>query len=235
MTNQLNIRKLVDLKKQELGNSDDDILEKLEAACQSIYHWNEYCQYHYTKLEEVVKPSILRLDRFATFKPKGEYFSARIVYEANIIAFLNSLHALIDSFPYLLNLFIKQVEDSEATCIKWHTSFIDKYDNEPFHHELTSLLLDPTFNKVKGYVNITKHRRLIRIANKMTHLEFEEYKYKQLALNEKGEISYDIIAVTNENVLEFLVQCHDELIPKLFKLCDSIMCAKALKLRQSTG
>ncbi|WP_438455221.1 hypothetical protein [Vreelandella venusta] len=230
MEQQLDIGRFISLKKQELGAADSDSIVKLEVSTQSIYRWLQYCEYHYVNLVDTATEPNLRFDRISVYRRAGETVPVRYVYEANIAAFLNSLHALLDSFPYLLNLFIPVMEDPESTSIKWHESFIKKYDGMAFYDELIGLLMDTTFHKVKGYVNTIKHKHLIRISNQWNHLEFEEYSYKQPCRDAQGRIKFQTEIVAGENVVSFIEECHDELIPKLFNLCNSVVHFKSSEL-----
>lgn len=230
MEQQLDIGRFISLKKQEIGAEESDAISKLEVCTQSIYRWRQYCEYHYVNLVETATESNLRFDRISVFQRAGETVPVRYVYEANIAAFLNSLHALLDSFPYLLNLFIPVTEDPESRCIQWHESFIKKYEDMAFYDELVSFLMDITFHKVKGYVNTIKHKHLIRISNKWDHLEFEEYTYKKPCRDVKGKINFKSEPVTGENIVSFIGKCHDELIPRLFNLCESVLHCKSTEL-----
>lgn len=234
---QLDIGKFIALKKQELGAEDNNSIVKLEVCTQSIHHWLQYCEYHYVNLVDSATEPNLKLDRFSVYRRAEETVSVRYVYEANIVAFLNSLHALLDSFPYLLNLFIPVTEDPESTSIKWNESFIKKYESMVFYDELLGFLMDCTFHKVKGYVNTIKHKHLIRILNQWDHLKFEEYSYKKPYLDAQGKVSFRREVVAGENVISFIGQCHDELIPKLFSLCNSVLHFKGSQLanRQSNN
>lgn len=227
---QLDIGRFISLKKQEIGAEESDAIVKLGVCTQSIYRWLQYCEYHYVNLVETATESNLRFDRISVYRRAGETVPVRYVYEANIAAFLNSLHALLDSFPYLLNLFIPVIEDPESTSIKWHESFIKKYEGMAFYDELLGLLTDTTFHKVKGYVNTIKHKHLIRISNQWDHLEFEEYTYKKPCLNVQGRVNFKPETVIGENVVSFIEKCHDELIPRLFNLCESVLHFKSSQL-----
>lgn len=228
---QLDIGKFLSLKKQEIGDKNNELIVNLEICTQSIHRWLQYCEYHYVNLKEAVKEPNLYLDRTLSFRRSGETVPVRYVYEANIAAFLNSLHALLDSFPYLLNLFIQVKDNSESTDIKWHHNFINKYQGFAFYDELIGLLMDSTFHKVKGYVNTIKHKHLIRISNQWGHLEFEAFTYKRPYCDEKGgDIKFRPESVTGQHVMSFIEECHNKLIPKLFNLCDSVLNFKGSQL-----
>ncbi|PLY11756.1 MAG: hypothetical protein C0631_19005 [Sedimenticola sp.] len=236
MGQKLEIGKFLSLKQQELNAEEDDLIDKLEVSTQSIHRWLQYCEYHYICLVGASEEGDLRLDRISStgYRRAGETVTVRYVYEANIAAFLNSLHALLDSFPYLLYLFIPRGK-SNFRELKWNKEFIDRYKDESFYDELMNFLLDRTFNKVKGYVNTIKHKHLIRISNKWDHLEFEEYQYRQPYRDGQGGVMYQDEVVAGENVLTFIEACHDELIPKLFSLCNSILQSKASELQGRQG
>ena len=230
MGHSLEIERFLKLKKQELGTEHNDAIVQLELCTQSIHRWLKYCEYHYANLEDAVKEPNLNLDRISVYQRAGENVPVRYVYEANIAAFLNSLHALLDSFPYLLNIFIPVMTTTESTSIKWHEIFIEKYQNMDFYDELLNFLMDRTFHKVKGYVNTIKHKHLIRISNQRDHLEFEEYSYKEPHRDEQGKIKFVSDDVAGENVMAFIETCHDVLIPKFFNLCDSVLSFKNSQL-----
>lgn len=230
VAHQLNIGRFVSLKMQEIGAEESDAITKLEVCTQSIYRWLQYCEYHYVNLVESATESNLRFDRISIYRRVGETVPVRFVYEANIAAFLNSLHALLDSFPYLLNLFIPVKRDPESMGIKWKKSFIKKYEGMAFYDELIRFLMDVTFHKVKGYVNTIKHKHLIRVSNQWDHLEFEEYTYRKPCRDVQGEINFKPEPVIGENVVSFIEKCHDELIPRFFKLCESVLLFKSLEL-----
>ncbi len=230
MGQKLEIGKFLSLKQQEL-NAEDTDFEKLEVCTQSIHRWLQYCEYHYICLVDASEEGGLRLDRISNpgYRRAGETVPLRYVYEAHIAAFLNSLHALLDSFPYLLNLFIP-VDKPDSMGIKWNENFINKYKSMCFYDELMDFMLDCTFNKVKGYVNTIKHKHLIRISNKWDHLEFETYRYKQPYRDKQGKVIFRPEVVAGEDVLPFIEACHGELIPKLFNLGNSILHFKGSRL-----
>lgn len=227
---QLDIDKFLVLRKQESGTDDSNLIVKLEVCTQSIHRWLQYCEYHYVNLVNAAAEPNLKLDMNSSYRRAGETVTVRYVYEANIAAFLNSLHALLDSFPYLLNLFIPVSNDPESTSIKWQESFIKKYESMAFYDELMSFLMDETFHKVKGYANTIKHKHLIRILNQWNHLEFEEYIYKKPYRDEQGKVRFMPEIVVGENVITYIEECHDELIPKFFNLCDSVLHFKGSQL-----
>lgn len=226
MRHQLDIEKFMELKQMELGSSDHEVLDKLKYSTESIYRWLQYCQYHYHVLKRATTTRNLWRDKALSYRRAGEVVPLRYVYEANISAFLNNLHALVDSFPYLLNLFITVENDFDNTRIKWHENFLKEYSDMPFYSELIDLMMDNTLHKVKGYVNTIKHKYLIRIANHGDRLEFEKYNYKKPYSNARSKLTFSSEEVQSQNVITFIEKCHDTLIPKLLNLSNSLLLFK---------
>jgi len=221
----LNVGQFVELKKQRLTSADNASLEQLEITSQSINRWVQYCQYHYFMLKESTSVDDLQDDKFLQIRRKGENVQLRFVYEANIAAFLNSIHALLDSFPYLLNLFIP-VMKHDSKSIKWNINYLIKYKGYEFYDELIAFMLDENFNKVKGYVNTIKHKHLVRVENCEKHLEFESFNYSQPSILQDNTIKYDPKVAERDDVMVFLKDCHNELIPNFFDLCKSVLAAE---------
>lgn len=222
MADQLDLTSFVRLRTSLSGSIDSDTAKKIEVACQSIHRWLKYCEYHYSNLPESDNRADLILDRLGKYRRKGESVEYRYVYEANIIGFLNSLHALLDSFPYLLNLVIPKFSNPNPTAIRWDAKFIEKYRGYAFYDELKAFMLEKAFNIVKSYVNTSKHKHLIRIANNRSSLEFEEFEAKLPVLAGSDNIYYLKELVPRQGAIQFLTECHDELVPKFFVLCRTI-------------
>lgn len=226
MASQIDLYKFAELRSRELGTEDEDILQRIEVCSQSIYRWLQYCQYHYSNLLSSTRQADLVFDRVSQYRREGECVGIRYVYEANIVAFLNGLHAVLDSFPYLLNLFIPVYESPDSIDIRWSKRFVDKYKGWCFYANLRDFILDPTFNDVKGYINTTKHKYLIRISNNYKSIEFEEYNFRCPELTHDGKIVYRNKAVPRQDAIAFLNKCHDYLIPRFFGLCNNVIAAK---------
>ena len=206
----LDLLRLLELKKEELDLTDTIELKRLEIALQSIAKRMEYCKYHYDEFLTNTDDSALFFDEFNSAEVEG--ISIRTKYEANILAFLQNLHALIDCFPYSLNILVRVIKDIESNKIGWNKDFIKKYNDYKFFSSLDDLFKDETFQRVKGYVNRTKHKHLVRIKNN-GDLFFEDFSYLH-----NGNEKY----LTEQNVKSFIVECHDILIPKLLDLANLI-------------
>lgn len=220
MTTTLNIESIINAYKAS-KQFDPEKLNQLEKCTQSIHHWNQYCIYHYSEFKKVSTNKVnLIFDRISTYTRGGDDVSIRFVYEANLIAFLNCLHAMLDSFPFLLYTYSPTEEKIGQRKIKWDLPFVNKYKETKINQELFDFLIDQKFNQVKGFVNTIKHQNLIRISNTGYNLFIEEFKYKQPS-NDGGK--YSIESHQSIPAIDFLNQAHDELIPKLFSLCNNLV------------
>ena len=225
---------IVALKRQELGDEENDFLERLNLSTQSIYHRVQFCEYHYSVLAEILSEDNLVLDRLGEYQRAGDTVSVRFVYEANIFAFIQNLHALLDSFPYALNLFFPVIDDPDSCDVAWSKKFMAKYRSFSFSGELTNFCVNEEFQLLRGYTNAMKHRKLLRVKNNWRHLEFEEMNYEGVSLDGQGGFSRTQKIAPEVNVMEYLVRCHDKLIPSYFRLWEEIKNEKINVLSSAT-
>lgn len=207
----LDISRIVELKKIELSITSPIEIQCLEVALQSIAKRIEYCKYHYDEFIANSDSNALFIDRFDSSDLRN--ISIRTKYEANTVAFLQNLHALVDSFPYVLNIITRVVDDIESSKIGWNKEFIKKYTQYDFYNTLSSLSKNETFQMIKGLVNRTKHKHLVRIRNNTNNLIFDEFTYFF-----NGEVK----SLNGQDVKSFVVSCHDELFPKFLSLFNEI-------------
>lgn len=210
----LNLGEIVELKLQELGGEESEFTDKLRQCIISVNHRLQFCEYHYSVLKEVVTPQNLAFEKLGTFHRAGDSVSVRIVYEANIVTFIQNLHALLDSFPYMLNLFFKVYDDPELKHINWSKQFLDEYQGKSFSGELHDFFIKKEFHRLKTHTNDMKHKKLLLVRNEWSHLELETFPQ-------------------NEKVMEYLTNCHDKLIPHYFALWESLKLAKRIELSSS--
>ncbi|WP_189462738.1 hypothetical protein [Vreelandella hamiltonii] len=222
MNNELDLELFSRLRASVSGTVEPDIDKEIMLAGQSIHRWLKYCLYHYSNLPHSSDRPDLVLDRIGQYRRGGESVEYRYVYEANIIGFLNSLHALLDSFPHLLNLVIPTKPTLRPSNIRWSEDFINRYESHVFYSALKGFMIEKSFNVVKSYVNIAKHRHLIRVANNWDVLEFEEFEAKLPVVDDRGKIVYRTSHIHRRDAVQFLMECHDELVPKFFDLCRDV-------------
>jgi hypothetical protein len=223
----LEIDRFVELMK--ISESSEEETQHLENTVQTIYRRVQYCNYHYDLLRKATSSNDLEDDRYLQIRRANEVVKLRFVYEANIEAFLSNLHALLDSFPYLLNLFFP-VTSKNHRGIMWQISHLNKYKDYSFYDELISFMLSNNFHKIKGYVNTTKHKYLVRIANCLDHIEFEKLSYREPHQVSFNKIEFTEKEIERDNVIDFLKECHDSLIPQFYSLCKKVLKEKELEL-----
>lgn len=222
MTNQnrsMSIKEIVDLKERELGGQNTET-HKLNLALQSVQKRIDYCEYHYAEIEKFSDKKHLSQERVLGLKYGG--ISVRTMYEANIFAFVQSLHALIDSLPYGLNIFYKVYSNVEAPSVGWNPEFLSKYTGHSFFDSLNLISEDETFAKLKAITNRVKHKHIIRIKNTYETLLFDDFSYYF-----RGEVK----DVKDEDVKNFLADCHDSLLPKYIGFWIEAKNCKASDLR----
>ena len=140
--------------------------DRFEVAFRSLGTQEDYCRYHYEqfKKEHALHISAMR----GTLKDKEilnpQYY--RISFEANCFAFFRAFHALLESLPYLLNIMLEVKIDPEFKYLSWNTikGFCIKKQIFESEIELINNLLDSgSYKELSHLVNVSKHRRIVRI------------------------------------------------------------------------
>ena len=142
----------------------NDIKEKYSTAFNSIAKQSYYCIFHVEEFERFCKLHAIAMRGISPFDSKypPEAHRSRIGFEANAFGFFRSLHALVDSIPYMLNIGLEIDIKNTEKVINWGT--IKRYCREQEFDEgleaIEDLLNDPEYIGLNNLVNITKHRRL---------------------------------------------------------------------------
>ncbi|MDO6445933.1 hypothetical protein Q4493_09130 [Colwellia sp. 1_MG-2023] len=218
-TNKLDIEGLLNLKKKEMKTTDSDEIHRLHLALQSIQKRLDYCEYHFYEFKDYSTKEYLLKDIIS--KPEPNCISARVIFEASTYAFIQNLHAVIDSLPYALNIIFTVEPEFDEQYIGWNKRFIKKYKGYSFYCPLDQMFKNDLLSKLKRLSNNIKHKHLIRIKNGGDTLCFDDFTYKHQ--------SNDVV-ITNQNVEKFLVESHDKLIPQLLGLYTQIKNAKKKEL-----
>jgi hypothetical protein len=229
MTNEeakIRIGAFEDLWKIENGHSSPE----LHKALQSIPKRLGFCIYHFDLLIEMVDtPSHIAFDSHGEFTRPNKRVSLRVEYEANFYAFVQGLHALIDSLPFIL--FLYEPVATEAHKANWNKGFLKHYKHGyPYYPELKKLFLNKRFHQIKGLVNLAKHGYLVRIMNSAVSLEIEEFTFKMPSNMNSSLADSSELTVPRQNLITFLMDCHNELIPEYLNLFNQIMNKKAADL-----
>ncbi len=207
----VNFLEIQNAASRKLGDGKKEVLEKLNKALQSIAKRQRYCQYHYDLFKQSNTPVALLKDRIEQIS--DEELTVRDVYEANSMAFLHNLHAMIDSFPFALNLIYQEIVDFDSKDVGWNKTFLKAYQQFDFFGCLNDLFKSEHFCLLKGYSNHGKHKYPIRIRNTFKELVFENFEFEQ---NREKKISKKL------KVEDFMTNCHDQLIIEFFQLINRV-------------
>lgn len=200
---------------------------ELSLVLQSVAKRSQYGALHFHELGKCIGESKLELERAGLmFKDAGNIHDNRTYYEAHIVAFVQNLHAVCDSFPHVVPLMLGPLRylDKNRNPVLlpksqhgWSKRFFDAvvYSNPSaakLHRRLERFMSDTDFLILKGLVNQNKHQYLARILNYRTHLCFEKIEYQDKADKGKKVVLKDVDAVA------FMMRCHNKLFPKIFIL-----------------
>jgi hypothetical protein len=186
-------------------------LERFKVAFRTLGYQDEYCRYHHEMFEKELELFKLaqsgKLDDADINNP--QYY--RIAFEANIYAFFRGFHSLIESVPYLLNIFIEAKSDIENRNINWKS--ITEFCNSSIMYSIASekikeFLKTDSYKELEHLVNVSKHRRIVRIdsgtfsASKTPKfhkndldVEFRSYEVKTLMENIYNELHLEVISI----------------------------------------
>ncbi|MES2025051.1 MAG: hypothetical protein V4448_05795 [Pseudomonadota bacterium] len=232
----IDIPRLIELKSQQINILDVD-LDALKKSLLSIdmrqrigfYHFENWMAFKDEKtsayLVNKINQTPARID------------APRL--NAEVFGFLQNLHAVCDSFPYILNLIIKRV-DIEDSNVGWSDKFLKNYVTSiadyqknlngqsisaPLSEALTAFQKNEYFAQLKGVVNKIKHKYLIPIMYDKGIIYFETYSYRSY-LSQDELLSKAIEKFSNlesQDVEKFIVNCHDKLWPDLCDLFDLLI------------
>lgn len=188
-------------------------LSEIDIALQSIGKRLDYCWYHYVELTKESEQKWLMLGSVGRITNR-DGIDRRTVFEANIYSFLHNLHGLVDSFPFLIHSLVPPATPMKQSRIGWNKEFLKQYKTESFYQTLDDILKSDTFSKLKGYANKTKHQRLVRIRNTGDKLYFEDMTFK---------VGSKVVELKEVEVQEFLISCHDYLVPLVVKCGNEIL------------
>ena len=112
-------------------------------------------QYYYIRTKQELDEIIVKFD-----ESDYRYF------EANCFAFFRAFHALLESLPYLLNIMLEVKIDPEFRFLSWKTITESCTKKQIFDSEIVminNLLESDTYKELNHFVNVSKHRRIVRI------------------------------------------------------------------------
>ena len=199
---------------------------ELDLALQSFAKRNRYVEIYYDDFVAASKNfPIEGIDSSGAIRERTEAYA---------VAFIANVHAMIDSFPYVIYLVLeplsfKDKKDKLKNITEdnagWSESFLSSllYTNQEFN-EFASLfsafLEDKDFKLLKDISNKHKHKFLLRIKNNAGKPCFEiNDLFSEKETNDEVDVK------------TFLTDVHDKLLPKIFNLYHELqVCARKKKL-----
>lgn len=187
-------------------------LRKFDDALQAISKRHKYSHYYYQMFMENLRPDILWIEMRRN--PGGNSINPRDIFEAYLMAFIDNLHQLIDSFPYLLalaypNLITPDCLDRKPMSIKWADKFIKEFKTEGIFNSLKDFNNDENFNLLKELCNQGKHRYPIKLRFSTKDIYFDDFNKYLKDVN-----LYD----PNKPIKDYMSDFHDGLLPKYYEL-----------------
>lgn len=191
LTESFNIASTVDLVENEKKY-------QLRLALNSLEKQNRYCSIHYDEFNKAVIHN-----RKATVNGlRDESLLHRDYFEAHSIAFLRTLHSLIDSVPYIVNILIgdKKTEDPSVNWKHTKECLISAgYDS--LEKDVCKFRKTEEYKQLSQIVNMLKHRRVpsmelcIFSQDKTPRFVRAEFKYElyELSISKFIEDSHKII------------------------------------------
>lgn len=207
-------------------NPSDQLYARLSLVLSSLDKRAKFAHLYYHELEKCFADGMVGLERYGLeFTSSGNIYPNRTYYEAHIYAFAQNLHAVCDSFPYVVFLMLQplsyrtandKLKVIDARC-GWSSELLSAVaetlpKQKKLYHRLKRFMNDKDFLILKGLVNQSKHQHLVRIQNNYTTLNFEEIEYYDKAV--KGEKK----KLMNQDVKLLMRKWSNKLFPKLFIL-----------------
>ena len=210
----LDIEHISSIMEKALKDTSPETLKLFYFATQSIPKRISYCKYHLSEFNTHSTSVALLKDRF---DPQADdELSIRTIYEANAFGFINNLHALVDTLPFILNI-IFNTREIDNTRIGWNAEFIKGYRDFTFFSRLEDFQKNHLFVKLKGLTNTSKHKYLTRLKNDFRKLSFESISYRE---NKEEKLISDVDAE------QFMIDSYNTLIPELIWTINLIIEAK---------
>lgn len=212
----------IQLKRSEFegklrSNLPEDIRVKADVAFSSLSRQDDYIGFHF---EEFRKSHSVFVDRAYGRSTKESIGitsnDLRTSFEAHAFAFFRALHAFVESVPYLLNLFLEVKNDTEDRHLNWSSirEFCEKSDIYALGRDSIIRLRESTaYNELEYIVNVSKHRRLIRIDSGIISREKKATLCRQ-------DLDRDLRTYVIEDLMESL---YDELHFESLKLISTFV------------
>jgi len=195
----------------------EDQLKQVDAATSllgpvvpSINQRVKNVHYHYDNWLEVKERGIYAAK--LSSRAGGDGYINATKYNAEVAAFLQNVHALCDSLPYILNLYFR-IFDLDSRSIGWSERCIDLLADAArsrgemlLADQLIVFAAHPKFLKLQDIVNCSKHKHLVSIFYKGDSTFFAELS--------------DGWQASDTDVHEFMLAVDDQLLPLFLKMIE---------------
>ncbi|WP_278405591.1 hypothetical protein [Pseudoalteromonas ruthenica] len=208
--------KIEDLRECLNPKIDEKRKSRFEVAFRSLGYQDEYCRYHYEEYHKHHKLFLAAMSGKLSSEEIQNPQYYRIAFEANCFSFFRALHALIESIPYMLNLLIEVVEDSESRSVNWG-AIISSHASTQFEQgvkKIKELRGSASYKELEHIANVSKHRRIVRIDSGM----FSQGRFARFCADD-----FDVRFRYYE-INELMESIYDELHPKALNLIKSFVC-----------
>lgn len=165
-------------------------LRDLGRAISAIDLRRKIAHYHYESWSEVEHSGVYAAELIHSLGGDGNVNAVR--YNAEVMAFLQNLHALCDSLPYILNIVIRKFP-IEAKTIGWNKKTLDEYCEQKLtkdqnltdqgalevnaiYDKLVKFSEDKTFRQLQSIVNCAKHKHLIPLFYDGENVVFDKFE-----------------------------------------------------------
>lgn len=119
---------------------------------------------------------------FGISERQDDYALAKLVNEANVIGCIHAVRSIFDIYSHLVNglLLNKGIPDHTCDIVKAH----DALPPSALKDCISQLLASDWYNYVVGFINTTKHRRLIRhkfsvsFVTAAAGIQFDTFEYR---------------------------------------------------------
>jgi hypothetical protein len=197
----------------------------LNLAFQSLAKRSRFSEIFFHELEKRLIDYKLPLERGGIeFTDAGNLYPNRTYYEAYIYAYVQNMHAALDSLPFIVFMMLGPMTYHEKGMKKqvtsracaWSENFLSAVEETfPSEKKISTLLRqfasNQNFSVLTGMVNRSKHQSLIRILNDGEILLFDEVEY---TIKPKTKVR----KMRGLKVRDFLRDTNNGLFPALFEI-----------------
>ena len=174
-------------------SASDPLRDEISLIFSTIHKRSNFSALHYHEFKKCLADNRLEMERAGiSFTDVGMIHDNRVHYEANIFAFSQNLHAICDSFPYVVMCLLGPLTYTDKkTKQKWILTNKQCGWNDIFFKAIAETVPQLTaflkrlhhFSKIKeflilkGLVNQCKHQHIPRVLNQYASLHFESIEY----------------------------------------------------------